>query len=187
MNGRGNRSIQRPQKSRPRFRGRRTGGPRSPSDVLDSSGPSGKQRGTATQLMERYKSMARDARGSSDRIMEEKFLQFADHYARAHALMQAALPPREEGSTANYKSGEGSAHESSSALPPNSGEESGVHEVARAPSALRKPQSMPANGAPHAKGRGGVGKISAILSPIPESEEISHDESLAEEKLAPSS
>ncbi len=39
-------------------------------------------RGNATQLLEKYRNMARDAQLSSDRVMMEYYLQFADHYFR---------------------------------------------------------------------------------------------------------
>src|SRR5206468_6018500 len=50
-------------------------------------GPSGnrqdnRQRGNAAQLLEKYKSMARDAQLAGDRVQTEYYLQFADHYFR---------------------------------------------------------------------------------------------------------
>jgi len=50
--------------------------------VIDSSGPDGRQRGSVTQLNEKYTSLASDASSSDDRILAESFLQFADHYYR---------------------------------------------------------------------------------------------------------
>ena len=50
--------------------------------VIDSSGPDGRQRGSAAQLNEKYTSLASDASSSDDRILSESFLQFADHYYR---------------------------------------------------------------------------------------------------------
>ena len=41
-----------------------------------------RQRGNAAQLLEKYKSMARDAQLAGDRVQTEYFLQFADHYHR---------------------------------------------------------------------------------------------------------
>jgi len=52
------------------------------------SGPTGgnrqdnRQRGNAAQLLEKYKSMARDAQLAGDRVQTEYFLQYADHYFR---------------------------------------------------------------------------------------------------------
>ena len=38
-----------------------------------------RQRGNAAQLLEKYKSMARDAQLAGDRVQSEYYLQFADH------------------------------------------------------------------------------------------------------------
>lgn len=48
---------------------------------FESQGPDGKNRGTASQLYERYKTLSRELM-ASDRIMAEAFSQFADHYYR---------------------------------------------------------------------------------------------------------
>jgi len=50
--------------------------------VIESSGPDGRQRGSVSQLNEKYSSLASDASSSDDRILAESFLQFADHYYR---------------------------------------------------------------------------------------------------------
>ncbi len=50
--------------------------------VIESSGPDGRQRGSVSQLNEKYISLASDASSSDDRILAESFLQFADHYFR---------------------------------------------------------------------------------------------------------
>lgn len=47
----------------------------------ESQGPDGKNRGTASQLYERYKTLSREFM-ASDRILAEAFSQFADHYYR---------------------------------------------------------------------------------------------------------
>ena len=41
-----------------------------------------RQRGNAAQLLEKYKSMARDMQLAGDRVQTEYYLQFADHYFR---------------------------------------------------------------------------------------------------------
>jgi hypothetical protein len=41
-----------------------------------------RQRGNAAQLLEKYKSMARDSQLAGDRVQTEYYLQFADHYYR---------------------------------------------------------------------------------------------------------
>ena len=52
--------------------------------VIDISGPDGRQRGSVSQLNEKYTSLASDAAASDDRILAESYLQFADHYYRIH-------------------------------------------------------------------------------------------------------
>ncbi len=52
--------------------------------VIDSSGPDGRQRGSVSQLNEKYTSLASDAAASDDRILAESYLQFADHYYRIY-------------------------------------------------------------------------------------------------------
>jgi hypothetical protein len=49
---------------------------------FESNGPEVKIRGTAQQVQEKYLALARDANVSGDRISEEAFLQFAEHYYR---------------------------------------------------------------------------------------------------------
>jgi hypothetical protein len=66
-----------------RRRGR--GGQRGPN--LGGGGQSGnrqdnRQRGSAVQLLEKYKSMARDSQLAGDRVQTEYYLQYADHYFR---------------------------------------------------------------------------------------------------------
>jgi len=50
--------------------------------VIESSGPNGRQRGSVSQLNEKYISLASDASSSDDHILAESFFQFADHYYR---------------------------------------------------------------------------------------------------------
>lgn len=57
--------------------GQRQGGGGQPGNRQDS-----RQRGNAAQLLEKYKSMARDSQLSGDRVQTEYYLQFADHYFR---------------------------------------------------------------------------------------------------------
>ena len=58
-----------------------------------------RQRGNAAQLLEKYKSMARDAQLAGDRVQTEYYLQFADHYFRVlsenRARMEEQRPRRE--------------------------------------------------------------------------------------------
>ncbi|MEQ1510496.1 MAG: DUF4167 domain-containing protein [Sphingopyxis sp.] len=81
-------SINNRQQNNGRRRGRsnNSGGPRQSGgqnrnydqgNRIDS-----RARGNATQLLEKYRNMARDAQLSGDRVMTEYYLQFADHYFR---------------------------------------------------------------------------------------------------------
>ncbi|MEO7504023.1 MAG: DUF4167 domain-containing protein [Sphingomicrobium sp.] len=66
--------------------GRRRGrGGQRPQGAPGNSGNNARdnrQRGNAAQLLEKYKSMARDAQLAGDRVLTEYYLQFADHYFR---------------------------------------------------------------------------------------------------------
>ena len=44
--------------------------------------PDTRQRGNAAQLLEKYKTLARDAQLAGDRVQTEYYLQYADHYFR---------------------------------------------------------------------------------------------------------
>jgi hypothetical protein len=71
-----------------RRRGR--GGQRSPGGNPGRSSDNGNRidnraRGNAAQLLEKYKTLARDAQMQGDRVNTEYYLQFADHYFRVLA------------------------------------------------------------------------------------------------------
>jgi len=58
-----------------------------------------RQRGNAAQLLEKYKSMARDSQLSGDRVQTEYYLQYADHYFRVLSESRARFEdqrPRRE-------------------------------------------------------------------------------------------
>src|SRR5687768_7302879 len=65
-----------------RRRGRGGQRPQGPSGRPDGNRQDNRQRGNAAQLLEKYKSMARDAQLAGDRVQTEYFLQYADHYFR---------------------------------------------------------------------------------------------------------
>ena len=69
-----------PKRHRGRSNGRR--GPHGANSSMESNGPEVKIRGNATQLCEKYQSLARDAVTSGDRIAAESYLQHAEHYFR---------------------------------------------------------------------------------------------------------
>jgi hypothetical protein len=61
----------------------RGGGPRSPNQGPNPGNrQDNRSRGNAAQLLEKYKSLARDAQLQGDRVQAESFLQYADHYYR---------------------------------------------------------------------------------------------------------
>lgn len=62
----------------------RGGGPRTPnqSPSPGNNRQENRSRGNASQLLEKYKSMARDAQLQGDRVQAEYYLQYADHYFR---------------------------------------------------------------------------------------------------------
>lgn len=65
-----------------RRRGGRSGSSRGPHD---GNRQQGRNSGNAHQLLDKYKNMARDAHQQGDRVMNEYYLQFADHYFRVLA------------------------------------------------------------------------------------------------------
>jgi Domain of unknown function (DUF4167) len=88
--GRGNNNNQRPQ-------GGNSGGARNQDNGnrIDN-----RSRGNAAQLLEKYKTLARDAQQSGDRVLTEYYLQFSDHYFRVLADTRARYEenqPRREG------------------------------------------------------------------------------------------
>ncbi|MFQ5783767.1 MAG: DUF4167 domain-containing protein [Alphaproteobacteria bacterium] len=50
--------------------------------AFDSNGPDIKIRGSASQILEKYLALARDANSFGDRVMAENYLQHAEHYYR---------------------------------------------------------------------------------------------------------
>lgn len=69
--------------------------------VIESHGPSGKVRGNAAQLVDRYVSLGKDALREGDTVMAEAFFQHAEHYRRLLAIHSASSarrqnPAREE-------------------------------------------------------------------------------------------
>ena len=63
--------------------------------VIESSGPNGRQRGSVSQLNEKYISLASDASSSDDHILAESFFQFADHYHRLHKEIEMNAEKKE--------------------------------------------------------------------------------------------
>ena len=65
-----------------RRRGRGGQRPQGISGRPDGNRQDNRQRGNAAQLLEKYKTMARDMQLAGDRVQTEYYLQFADHYFR---------------------------------------------------------------------------------------------------------
>jgi len=117
-----------PNNRRPRSRGgkqRHSGG--GGRNNYDSSGPDGKVRGSAQQVLDKYLSLAQDAYSAGDRIAAESFYQFAEHYyrvlnadgannnqARRDRPQSDNPAPGHENSTPENSSPENSARENSS-------------------------------------------------------------------------
>ncbi len=76
---------------RSRGRGRRQQNPVNRS--YDSNGPDVRVRGNASQVYEKYQTLARDAMSSGDRVMAENYQQHAEHYYR---IMLSLQPPPSE-------------------------------------------------------------------------------------------
>ena len=66
-----------------RGNGRRPNGGRNAN--FESSGPQGKIRGTAYQVIEKYQALGRDSLTFGDRVAAENFFQHAEHYYRVMA------------------------------------------------------------------------------------------------------
>src|SRR5258708_23910195 len=52
------------------------------SQAFDSHGPGDRIRGTASQIYERYLTLAREAARTDDRVASESYYQHAEHYFR---------------------------------------------------------------------------------------------------------
>lgn len=62
------------------------------NSTFESSGPEGKIRGSAYQVIDKYQALARDALSAGDRVAAENYLQHAEHYYRV--LAASGLEPR---------------------------------------------------------------------------------------------
>ena len=75
-----------------RGNGRRPNNFQPRSSTFESSGPEGKIRGSAYQVIDKYQALARDALAAGDRIAAENYLQHAEHYYRV--LTASGMEPR---------------------------------------------------------------------------------------------
>ena len=66
-----------------RSRGRGRGKPQNPlTRNYESSGPDVKVRGNAQTIADKYQQLARDAQSAGDAVLEQSYLQHAEHYLR---------------------------------------------------------------------------------------------------------
>ncbi len=75
-----------------RGNGRRPNFQQPRNSTFESSGPEGKIRGSAYQVIDRYQALARDALSAGDRVAAENYLQHAEHYYRV--LAASGVEPR---------------------------------------------------------------------------------------------
>ena len=74
--------------------------------AFDSHGPDNvKVRGAAQHIFEKYQQLARDAGSSGDRVLQENYLQHAEHYFRVLRAMQPQRPVSEIMGRDNFVSG----------------------------------------------------------------------------------
>ena len=83
---------------RSRGRGRRPQGNHhhNHNRAFDSTGPDVKIRGTAAHVYEKYLQLARDASSSGDRVMQENYLQHAEHYYRILMAQGAQMAQQQQ-------------------------------------------------------------------------------------------
>jgi hypothetical protein len=109
---------------RSRGRGRRQQNPVNRS--YDSNGPDVRVRGTASQVLEKYQALARDAMSAGDRVMAENYQQHAEHYYRILQSFQPQPGDNENADAANGASEEtAQSAESNGAANGDAGEENG--------------------------------------------------------------
>jgi len=67
------------------------------NQIFDSSGPDVRVRGNAHQVFDKYQALAREAGASGDRVMEEAYWQYADHYFRLIQTMGGLMQRNNQG------------------------------------------------------------------------------------------
>ena len=138
-----------------------------------------RQRGNAAQLLEKYKSLARDAQLAGDRVQTEYYLQYADHYFRVledsrsrFEEQQAQRRPRRDDDEDEIEGAEEMAADA------DDGEEDGETEVRQRPRRDREPrrerferQDRPRESRANGSGRGeeGDGEERISLGVLPPS------------------
>ena len=85
-----------------RARGRGRGKPQNPlTRNYDSNGPDVKVRGNAQHIADKYQQLARDAQSAGDAVLEQSYLQHAEHYLRLIAASHGNQSTSQRSSTDN--------------------------------------------------------------------------------------
>ena len=138
---------------RSRGRGRRQQNPVNRS--YDSNGPDVRVRGTASQVLEKYQALARDAMSAGDRVMAENYQQHAEHYFR---ILQSFQPQPSDNENENADAANGAAEDAQSgdtngAANGDAGEDNGAE-----PLVLVRESDDGEKEAPKSRRRGPLGK-----------------------------
>ena len=84
--------------------------------VFDSCGPAGRIRGIAAQLIEKYTSLAKDAKADDDRVLYETYMQYAEHYIRMLEIATANDAPRQQNDFVAQEASENASDENAASL-----------------------------------------------------------------------
>jgi hypothetical protein len=91
------------QNGRRRGRGGQQARNGQPGGLNNGSRLDNRARGNAAQLLEKYKTLARDAQMQGDRVNTEYYLQFADHYFRVLSENRARFEEQRPRQQADYR------------------------------------------------------------------------------------
>ena len=114
------------------------------SSNYDSNGPDVKIKGTASQVQDRYQSLARDAQLAGNRVAAENYLQHAEHYQRIINANAAAAAENNAPARANGAEGQ----------PWNEGQPRGEGQTRNEGQARNEGQESKPNGRGRGRGRG---------------------------------
>ena len=157
------------------------GGTQNANRAYDSNGPAGKLRGTAAQLVEKYTSLARDARVGRDRVLVENYFQHAEHYQRLINEIAAQQAQQQQEQAKNQPQNQSQPQANGHDQKNDQGEKADVEQTPPQPVAQSgngaQPETVSDNGASPVIG--GTGDQPNIDVPVPE---IAVD---VEEKPAP--
>lgn len=99
------RQGQQNRRGRGRNNNRKTQNPLARS--FESNGPDVKVRGTPSHIAEKYISLARDAQSSGDPVLEQNYLQHAEHYSRIIMAYREQMQQSGELNGSGLRPGEG--------------------------------------------------------------------------------